>query len=215
MKPREKLFKYGAGKLTNSELLAVILGHATKKEDVFHLSKRLLNEYGQKTICGITNAVELQKFYDIGKVHAAKIISCFELGKRFYKKDRSKNILSSPKEVFEYTHHMRELNREYMYGLYLNTKSQVLHEEVLSIGTLEKAHIYIRDIFYPALIHHAYGIILVHNHPSGDEKPSHHDILVTNEVKEASEIMGIQLLDHIIVTKAKYFSFNDQNLLIL
>lgn len=213
MKPREKLFKYGPEKLANSELLAVILGHATKKENVFELSKRLISEYGEKTICGFKSPNDLKEFFDIGEVQAAKIISCFELGKRFYKKNNKLNVISSADDVFNHTHHMRGLKKEHMYGIYLNTKNNVVHEEILSIGTLEQAHVYLRDIFYPALIHHAHGIILVHNHPSGDERPSRNDILITGEILKAADIMGIQFLDHVIVTDSKYFSFNDNKML--
>lgn len=209
MKPREKLFKYGVEKLNNSELLAVILGHATKKENVFNLSQRLINEYGEKTICRFKDAEDLKNFFNIGKVQAAKIIACFELGRRFYKNEKNNNVISSADDVLKRVHHMRELNKECMHGIYLSSRYHVLHEEILSIGTLEQAQIYLRDVFYPALLHSAYGFILVHNHPSGDENPSCHDISVTVEISKAAKIMGIQFLDHVIVAGHKYFSFNN------
>lgn len=213
MKPREKLFKYGPEKLTNSELLAVVLGHATKKENVFNLSERLINEYGEKTICGFKNAFDMKDFFDIGKVQAAKIISCLEIGKRLFNTGKKSNVITSAEDVFEHTFHMRRLKKECMYGIYLNTQNRIVHEEVLTIGTLEQAQIYLRDIFYPALINHAYGIILVHNHPSGNENPSEHDISITGEIVKASKILRIQFLDHVIISEFKYFSFNDKKML--
>jgi DNA repair protein RadC len=214
MKPREKLYKFGPEKLTNHELLALILGHGTKRENVFDLSKRLISEYGNKTLFSIKKPLDFQKFYNIGKAQSAKIISCLEIGRRLYKNNKNKYILSSPDDVFKYTNHMRDLSREYIYGIYLNTRNRVLYEEVLSIGTLEQSHIFLRDIFYPAFIHYAYGIILVHNHPSGDANPSENDINITNKVLNASELLGIQLLDHVIVSSEGFFSFNDNNLIV-
>jgi len=209
LKPREKLEKFGPKALSNSDLIATILGHGTKKENVFDLSRRILHDYGKTPLVYLQNIDECQKSFNIGKVQAIKLISCFEIGRRFFQKDKKEISIMNAQDVFKHLHHMTKLNREYIYGLYLNTRNIVITEEILSIGTLESAAVHARDVFYPAIEHHAYTVILVHNHPSGDPSPSEADIYLTQEIQKAAKILRISLVDHVIVSKNGYFSFNE------
>lgn len=211
-KPREKLKLFGPDSLDNSELIAIILGHGSKKENVFSLSKRILKDYGSSPLISLKNIEDCKNLYDIGNVHASKLIASFELGRRFYSNKNQGRKIKNANEVFEYLQSMTKLKKEYMYGLYLNSRNDIIHEEVLSIGTLESTHIYIRDIFYPAIIHHAYAVILVHNHPSEDAHPSTEDIYMTEEIQKAAELLGISLLDHVIVCKDSFFSFTENEI---
>ncbi|MBU1446384.1 DNA repair protein RadC [Patescibacteria group bacterium] len=211
LKPREKLEKFGPKALSNSDLIATILGHGTKKENVFDLSRRILSDYGKTPLVHLQSIEECQKLFDIGKVQAIKLISCFEIGRRFFQTDKKQVSIMNARDVFKRLQHMTKLNREYMYGLYLNTRNIVVNEEILSIGTLEGAAVHARDVFYPAIQHHAYTVILVHNHPSGDPNPSQADIYLTQEIQKAAKILRISLLDHVIVSKNGYFSFSEMS----
>jgi DNA repair protein RadC len=212
MLPREKLQKLGIESLDNNELIALILGHGNRNEDVFNISKRLLKEYGANPLVSITQIQKMVDFYKIGNNHAAKIIAAFELGKRMFRTQSNKQIkLMDAKDVFNYMKPITDSNKEYIYGLYLNTRNILIHEELLSIGTLESSSVQIRDIFYPAIINNAYSIILAHNHPSEDPSPSENDIYFTKEIEKAASILQISFLDHIILAKAAFYSFNDMN----
>lgn len=211
--PREKLILHGPEELNNSELLAIILGHATKKENVFDLSKRLIEEYGQAPLTVINSVAECEKVYNVGKVAAAKIIACFELGRRFFNSKSSQIKIMNAHDVFQYFIHMSTLKKEYICGLFLNTRHQVVHDEVLSIGTLESSHLHPRDVFTPALLNSAHTVIVVHNHPSGDPNPSESDLHLTKEIQKSGQLLRISLLDHIIIAKDGYFSFQEQGFL--
>ena len=210
MLPREKLEKFGLQSLDNSDLIAVILGHGNKNENVFNLSKRLLNEYGPNPLLSINKMDELSQYFNIGRVQSAKLISCIELGRRLFEvKSRKQVKISNPNDVFVYMKPLFDFNKEYIYGIYLNTRNYLIHEEVLSIGSLESSSVHIRDIFYPAFINNAYSFILVHNHPSEDPNPSEEDINFTKEVEKAANTLQVPFLDHIIITKSAFFSFNE------
>jgi len=210
MLPREKLEKFGLQSLDNSDLIAVILGHGNKNENVFNLSKRLLNEYGPNPLLSINKMDELSQYFNIGRVQSAKLISCIELGRRLFEvKSRKQVKISNPNDVFVYMKPLFDFNKEYIYGIYLNTRNYLIHEEVLSIGSLESSSVHIRDIFYPAFINNAYSFILVHNHPSEDPNPSEEDIKFTKEVEKAANTLQVPFLDHIIITKSAFFSFNE------
>lgn len=205
-KPRERLKKYGPNALKNYELLSIILGKGTKKEDVFQIAKRVIQEYGSTSISNETNVERIKQLLDLGDVHACQIVSCFELGRRFFGKSRRDVYIRTPEDVFEYLIDMRKMNKEYFRGLYLDVKNKLIHDEVISIGTLTTSLIHPREVFLPAVKYSAAALILVHNHPSGDPKPSDDDIKVTQKLIDASRIMNIDLLDHIIIGDNKFVS---------
>ncbi len=206
-KPREKLVKYGPGALSVNELLAIILVNGTKKEEVLEMSSRILKEYGDRTIIGTPDAKELAKNLDIPLMKASQIVAVGELGKRFFeKKEGSSAILRTARDVFEYVKDMRSLPKEHLRGIYLNAHHKVVHDETISIGTINSSLIHPREVFRPAVEYGAVAVILVHNHPSGEVVPSQADIDVTKQLVEAGRIMGIHLVDHIIVAKDSFAS---------
>ena len=206
-KPREKIFSSGVSSLSSAELLAVVLGTGTKKEEVFAMSSRLLREYGEKGIAYQKDPKIIERDLKIPSAKACQIVACFELGRRFYQKKPGASIaIRTAAEAFAYLKDMDKLNKEQFRGLYLNTHYQIIHDEVISIGTLESSIVHPREVFRPALEYSAAAVIIAHNHPSGIRKASRADVEVTNKLVEAGKILGIEVLDHLIIGGGKYLS---------
>jgi DNA repair protein RadC len=206
-KPREKLLGLGPQALTTAELLATILGTGTKKEDVLSMSARIMKEYGEKSVMAATNAQNLSHDLDIPLIRSMQIVACAELGRRFYQKnDTSLPLIRTAQDVFEYVKDMRELSKEHLRGIYLNAHYKVIHDEIISIGTVDTNIIHPREVFRPALEYATVAIVLVHNHPSGITTPSDADIATTKQLVEAGKLIGISLIDHVIVTKDSFAS---------
>ncbi|MFA7087933.1 MAG: DNA repair protein RadC [Patescibacteria group bacterium] len=206
-KPREKMIKEGPGALSSAELLAIVLGVGTKKEEVFSMSSRLLREYGEKGIAYQKDPQVIEKDLKIPVTKACQIVACFELGRRFYQKKPGGSItIRTAKQAGEYLKEMGNLNKEQFRGLYLNTHYQLIHDEVISIGTLDASIVQPREVFRPALEYSAAAIIIAHNHPSGVLKATKADVEITNKLIEAGNILGIEVLDHLIIGKNKFTS---------
>ena len=206
-KPREKLIKYGPDILSVQELLAIVLGTGTKKEEVMSMTSRILKEYGEKPILSQTNPKIFQNELGIPETKACQIIACFELGRRFFKENKTGSItIRNAKQAFNYLKDMRDLPKEYLRGIYLNSRYKLIHDEVISVGTLTANIIHPREIFKPAIEHSAAAIIIAHNHPSGSPTPTKSDIEITKQIVKAGKILGIDLLGHIIIAKNKYSS---------
>lgn len=201
-KPREKLLKHGPSVLSTQELLAVLLNTGTKKEGVLAMSSRVMKEYGERSLVSQRDANALAEDLGIPIVKAAQIVVCAELGRRFFKRDGDcSSTIRTARDVFEYASDMRTLPKEHLRGIYLNAHHKVIHDEVISIGTVNTNIIHPREVFRPALEYLAAAVILVHNHPSGEAAPSDADIEVTKQLVTAGKILGIALVDHVIVTK--------------
>ncbi|MES2216143.1 MAG: DNA repair protein RadC [Patescibacteria group bacterium] len=208
-KPREKLISGGPEALTPRELLAVVLGVGTAKEDVLEMSERLIRDYGEKSILAERNPEKLSADMDIPIVKACQIVACGELGRRFYDKNESGfTTIRTAKDVYEYLQDMRNLPKEHLRGLYLNSHSRILRDEVISIGTVNSNMIHPREVFRPAIECNAAAVVLAHNHPSGESAPSAEDIEVTKQLVQAGKILGISVLDHVIITKNAFASVN-------
>ncbi|MBI5405817.1 DNA repair protein RadC [Candidatus Kaiserbacteria bacterium] len=199
-KPRERLVKDGPAALSSNELLAVLLVTGTTKEGILQMTSRIIAEYGEKSIFARTDAKTLSSDLDIPLTKAAQIVVAGELGRRFYQRSGSGAIIRAAADVFAYVADMRSLTKEHMRGIYLNTHYQVVHDEVISIGTVDANIVHPREVFKPALQYSAAGVVLVHNHPSGVVTPSAMDLVITSQLKEAGRIFGIDLIDHVIVT---------------
>ena len=206
-KPREKLINQGPEVLTIRELLAVLLNTGTIKEDVIQMSSRIINDYGEKSILAERNVEKLSKDLEIPVGKACQIVACGELGRRFYDKSESGfTTIRNAKDVFEYLQDMRNLPKEHLRGIFLNSHNRILRDEVISIGTVNSNMIHPREVFRPAIECNAAAIILAHNHPSGEATPSTEDIEVTKQLVEAGKILGISVLDHVIITKNSFAS---------
>ncbi len=207
-KPREKLMKYGPDALSVSELLAIVFGVGSKKEDVLAMSKRLLKEYGNKAIVNEKDPKKIQKALGIPTTKACQAVACFELGRRFFEpaKGGKPLFLRTSRQVYEYLKDMADLPKEHLRGLYLNAHYHLVHDEIISIGSLTANIIHPREVFLPAVEHSASAVILAHNHPSGVVAPSDADLVITRQLVEAGKLMGIEVLDHVIVTKKTFTS---------
>lgn len=206
-KPREKLLKYGPSALTVSELVAIVLAQGTKKEDVLSMASRIIRDYGERSLSNQHNAQVLAKELEIPVVKALQIVACAELGRRFFdRREHGQVIIRTAKDVYEYLKDLRSLPKEHLRGLYVNTHHRLIHDEVISIGTINSNLIHPREVFKPAIEYGAAAVILAHNHPSGIVTASAADIDITNRVIEAGKIIGIPLVDHIIIGKNKFAS---------
>ncbi len=199
-KPREKLLAHGPAELSSSDLLALILGSGTVKEDVMSMSARVLKDYGE-ALLSRTDAKAMSEDLGLPLVKCMQIIAAGELGRRFFHRNGSgAATIRTAADVFEYAVSMRTLPKEHLRGLYLNSHYQVVHDELLSIGTIDASIIHPREVFKPALQYSAAAVILVHNHPSGVTTPSDADRAVTEQLREAGSLLCIDLIDHVIVS---------------
>ncbi|OGH94055.1 MAG: hypothetical protein A2538_02015 [Candidatus Magasanikbacteria bacterium RIFOXYD2_FULL_41_14] len=206
-RPREKLAKYGPGKLSNSELLAILLRTGAKGINVVELSNKILKKFSGQ---GLNSAgyKELKNTFGLGPAKACEIIACFELGRRLLQNKKSVLILS-PQDVWDELKDIRDHKKEHFVVFYLDTRNQEIQREIISVGTLNANLVHPREVFEPAIGHHAAQIIVAHNHPSGNTEPSPEDIAVTKRLKQAGELLGVELLDHIIITREKFASLKE------
>ena len=206
-KPREKLIKHGAGALNIAELLAIILNTGTKKEELMMMASRIIKEYGERSIMSQKDPRTLADNLDIPLLKATQIVACAELGRRFFQTNyAAAPVIRTAQEVFEYVKDMRDLTKEHLRGIYLNSHYKVIHDEVISIGTVDANIVHPREVFKPALEYAAAAVILVHNHPSGHADPSATDIEITEQLIRAGKLLNIDLIDHVIVTKNIFLS---------
>ena len=208
-KPREKLIAQGPEALNVKELMAVVLTTGTTKEGVMEMTDRIIRDYGERSILAEKNATKLAKDMDIPLVKACVIVAVGELGRRFY--DRSESgfaTIRNAKDAYNYLQDMRNLPKEHLRGLYLNSHNHIIRDEVISIGTINANMIHPREVFRPAIECNAAAVVLAHNHPSGEVTPSAEDIEVTHQLIQAGKILGISLLDHVIITKDTFTSVN-------
>lgn len=206
-KPREKLSTAGPAALSVSELLAIIFGTGSKKEDVLVMATRIVKEYGERILSRQTNAAHLSRELNIPLQKALQVVACAELGRRFFTKNPSATpVIRAASEVFDYLKDMRDLPREHMRGIYLNSHHKIIHDEVIFIGTANSSLVHPREVFKPAIEYGAAAVILAHNHPSGDVTPSPADIDVTKQVIAAGKLIGIHLIDHVIIGKNSFVS---------
>ena len=206
-KPREKLLKHGLNALSNMELLALVLNTGTKKEGVLQMSKRIIKDYGEGGIMSQKSAKNLSENFNIPIGKSVQIVACAELGRRFFRKNSlSLPTIRTAREIYEYVKDMHNLSKEHIRGIYLNAHYQVIHDEIISIGTVDANIIHPREVFKPAIEHSAVALILVHNHPSGITTPSEADISVTRQLADTGKMLGIDLIDHVIVTRDEFTS---------
>jgi DNA repair protein RadC len=200
-KPREKLLRDGAQTLNISELWAVVLNLGTKKEDIMSMSHRILKEYGERSIANEKNPKKLASELSIPLGKATQIVATIELGRRLFERNPTgAKIIRTANDVYEYSKNMWDLPKEHLRGIYLNSHYKVIHDEVISIGTIDANIIHPREVFRPALEYAAAAVILVHNHPSGNLEPSSDDLAVTEQLIAAGKLLGIDMIDHVIVS---------------
>ncbi len=218
MQPYEKCISYGAEFLTDAELIACILRSGNKEYTSVALAERLLNlRKGKEGLGGLCSLSfkELTEVPGIGRVKALQIQCVFELARRMSRSDASKTLnFSEPESIARYyMEDYRHREQEHLLLLLLDNKNNLLGEKIMFTGTVNSSIVSPREIYLEAFKYHAVGIILLHNHPSGDPTPSDADRRITKKIQEAGRFLDIPLLDHIVIGDRKYVSFCEQGYL--
>jgi DNA repair protein RadC len=202
--PREKLEKYGPEKLSEAELLAILLRTGTKELNVIELAKKVLRKYEDKRVSEVS-VEELKEIHGLGSAKACEIVACFELSRRVLK-GKQVRVLLSPRDVWDRMEDLRGSKREHFVVFYLDAREQEIKREVVSIGSLNESLVHPREVFESAIRFNAASIIVSHNHPSGDFEPSQADVEITRKLRHAGKLLGIEVTDHVIVTKESFKS---------
>ncbi len=209
-KPREKMEKKGPGALTEPELLAIILRVGSRGNDVLSLSRQVINALDISHLSG-ASLTQLMKFRGIKKAKACQVVACFELARRLANAATEKKQIFNSKDVFQHlSPRLSAEKKECFVGIYLDSKNRIIREEKISIGTADASLVHPREVFAPALAEGAVSIIIAHNHPSGDPSPSMEDRRVTEAIENSGKILGIDVLDHVIIGKGRYYSFKEE-----
>lgn len=215
-RPREKLLQGGAKQLSSTELIALLLGSGSRGESVLILAQRILAlcPGGLKQLRKKSSA-ELMALPGVGPAKAALLLAAIEFADRLeYEAAPQPEMIKSAQAVYTYLRpKIGHLSREVFVVLCLNTAGALIHEEIISMGTINQSIVHPREVFTGAIHHSAASILIAHNHPSGNPEPSRDDIAVTRRIKEAGELLGITLLDHLIVTDKECLSFRERGLM--
>ena len=208
-RPVERIERQGVKALSSVELLAVLLNSGTKDSNALELSVEILSEYPLEKLRR-ASMEQLERIKGVKKMKAARILAAFELNSRI--KAGKYGFINNAREAFQVLEEMKTLETEQTRGIYLNSRNRILSIKNISAGTLTISLINPREIIKNAINANAVGVIIVHNHPSGDPTPSLEDIKATKTLLNACSIVGIQLIDHIIIGEG-YFSFKEKKLL--
>jgi len=214
-RPREKLLLQGKHSLTSAELVAILMGSGSRSESAVELAKRILasveNDIDKLALLSVK---DLMQFKGVGEAKAVSIIAAMELaGRRQITKAKRKKITSS-RDIFDLLHHkFRDLNHEEFWVVFMNRANQIIEFEQVSIGGMTGTVADPKVIFNKALSKNACSIIVAHNHPSGNLKPSRADIDLTKKLRNAGQLLDLPLLDHLIITASGFYSFADEAML--
>lgn len=217
-RPRERIQLHGEQSLSAQELLAVILGRGISGESVMVTGQRLLSQFG--SLEGIANASlqDLITVKGLGPAKACQIKACFEIARRIRvvpgneAKKRGKHSVSSEEIASLVRGKITNFKKEHFILLSFDTRNNLISTDIVSVGTLNASLVHPREVFDIAIRRHSVWIVVAHNHPSGDPDPSSEDIKVTERITEAGRLMGIEVLDHVIITENGYYSFREQGL---
>ena len=214
-RPRERLLQHGPQTLAEAELLGILLGKGTRKKTAVDLARELLGQYQSLQKLFSRSPSELMKVKGIGSAKAATLSAAFELVRRIQsQKESSKVSFKRSADVAgHYAPLMRDLRKEVFKVILLNRANRLIKDVTISEGTLEASIVHPRDVFREALLEPAAGVILIHNHPSGNPSPSEEDLRITKQLTEAGRLLGIKVYDHIILAGESYRSLADEGLI--
>ena len=214
-RPRERLINYGANSLSNEEILSIILRTGIKNMSVKEVSINLLSSMENISDLANISISELASIKGIGMVKAVTLLASLELGKRVYSNPLNKGIkLNNTFLVHEtFKSLFKSLLQEQFVAIYLNNQKQLIGYDILFLGTIDSTTFHPREVLRNAIKKSASAIIVMHNHPSGNINPSKNDIIVTNQLLESSNIVGIPLIDHIVTNGVEYYSFFDNGVI--
>lgn len=214
-RPREKFLQKGKDSLSDSELLAIVMGSGSKDETALELARKIFSSVNNNWHeLSLLSTKDLMKFKGIGEVKALSIATSLEIGRRRSRQEISdKPVISNSSDAYViFKNQLSDLRTEEFWALFLNQSNKVVHISQLTQGGINQSIVDVRILFKTALDNFSTGIIIAHNHPSGSLKPSREDLNITQKVKEAGKFLNIQLLDHLIITQNAYFSFSDEGL---
>lgn len=211
-RPREKMLKYGPRALTNTELLAVVLGNGVEGENVLQVAEDLMRRHGTEALPGLT-LEGWRTTRGIGTVKACQMTAAFELARRILVRPEAEFRVSSPREAYELVRDLKRARKEHLVALYLDAQNHLIQRETISIGALNTTRTHPREILQPAILHSALAFVLVHNHPSGSLEPSRDDLDFTRSIARAAELIGVGLTDHLIVSPRGYLSLKERGVL--
>ena len=209
-RPREKMAANGAAVLTDAELIAILLRTGTAEKSAIDIASEMTADGGlYKRLAGITRLNELTNIKGLGQAKAATVLAALEIGRRIASaKPIEKIHLSCPQDVAEFLMpRLRYAAKEQFVVILLNNKNKVIGTEVVSEGSLSSSVVHPREVYAPAILHHAAAIMVAHNHPSGDPKPSIEDEEVTRQLLRSGKVLGIPMIDHVIIGDGNYYSF--------
>lgn len=207
-RPRERLLRYGARNLSEAQLLAIILRTGGGRKSAIDIAMEILNFFGDLQKIETASPVEFAPIKGMGKAKVAQLKAALELGRRLMKESCVKGpVFSSDHDVYTYYHHrFKNLKNEIFCCAMLDSKNRILKDCKVTEGTLTNSLVHPREAFRDAIKESAASVIFIHNHPSGDPSPSREDILITERLVSAGEIIGIRVLDHVIIGDEKYTS---------
>lgn len=206
-KPREKMIAHGPKDLTMAELVAILMGVGTRREDVLTMAHRILKEYGERALLTETQPSRLAEALQIPVAKACQLVASFEIGRRYYENRAGKPVVvRTAGHAYLHLRSMSEMQKEQFRALYLNSRYQIIHEEVVSVGSLTANIVHPREVFQPAIAYGAVAVIVAHNHPSGSLEPTQADIEVTSQLLRGGRLLGIELLDHLLITGDTFIS---------
>ncbi|MBI5123372.1 DNA repair protein RadC [Candidatus Roizmanbacteria bacterium] len=215
-RPRERLVKYGVESLSICELLSLIFGRGVQGESVVSISQKLISAFSSLDQLSEASIEELKKIKGLGLAKACQLKACFEISRRLKKEENlNKNkIIKSPKDIFPLLKEkIINFHKEYFMVASLDNRNKVINIDTVSVGTLNSSLIHPRETFETAIKNHAAAIIICHNHPSGELKPSEDDLVITQNLVKAGKLLGIEVSDHLIISKDGYFSFKEKGLI--
>ena len=213
-RPRERLREHGPGHLSNAELIAILLRTGVAGENVLNMAVRLLSEF--QGLPGIARATfgEICSLKGISEAKACQLLAAFELGRRLvslHPEDRA--VIGSPEDVANLLGaEMGLLEQEHLRVVHLDTKNHVTGVSEIYVGNVNSSMVRPAEVFRPAIRDNSVAIIAVHNHPSGDPTPSPEDVAITRQLRDAGELLGIELLDHIVLARQRHVSLKERGL---
>ncbi len=213
-RPRERLVKFGEQALSAQELLQLILGRGVAGESVAVTAQKLLAQFGSLQKLAEASIEELSSIKGIGLAKATQIKAAFEIGRRVSTQtlDYKSKELTDPEKVYRLIKSkLKDYHKEHFYIIALNSRNYSIAE--VSVGSLNASIVHPREVFAEAIKNKAASVIFVHNHPSGDPEPSEDDLEITKRLVESGKILGIEVVDHIIVTKNNFYSFKENKLI--
>lgn len=216
-RPREKFLLKGKNALSDAELLAIIMGSGNREDSAVELGRKILNSVENNWHnLSLLQISDLIKFKGIGEAKAISIATALEIGRRRASQEVPEKIkISQSSDLYKVLQpYLSDLQTEEFWAIYLNQSNKILGKSRLTSGGINQSVVDVRILFKTAIEHFATAIVIAHNHPSGNLKPSQEDLRITKQINEGGKILNIQLLDHLIITQNSYFSFADENLLL-